>query len=148
MSTVATRPPSADRLALVESQLAAVLETPLRLLPREVRPAALRVWTCHRHLAGMESPVSLAALLAVWIDEHDLHPDDAAAALKRMLAPESVGRHKFASDLTTDLAAEVATAIRRRKLAKDQDERRTPEEREKIRQTADLLAGIGRDPRS
>jgi len=152
--TPATRPPTAERLALAEGQLAAVLETPLRLLPREVRPAALRVWTCHRHLAGMESPVALAALLSVWIDEHGLAPADAATALGRMLAPDRVGLHKFASDLTADLAAEVAETLRRRAKEAEQQRQREQADRDaaaavplKPGHLRAMLAGIGRDPR-
>lgn len=120
---------AADQLALVPGQFKAVLAKPLRLLPAEVRPAALRVWACHRHLAGLESPLPLAALLAVWIGEYGLTADDASDVLGRMLDPECVGRHKFASDLTTTLATEVSQTLKRRRQAVEQARTRAEHER-------------------
>lgn len=123
------RLPTAAQLALVPEQFKAVLAKPLRLLPPAVRPAALRVWACHRHLAGLESPLSLASLVSVWIGEHGLTPDDATEVLDRMLDPECVGRHKFASDLTTALAGEVAAVLKRRRQIEQQARTRAEHEK-------------------
>lgn len=154
--TPAARPPSAAQLALVPEMFKEVLKKPLRLLPPAVRPAALEVWACHRHLKGLESPLPIAGMLAVWIERFDLPADDATAVLKRMLHPEQIGQHKFASDLTSTLAAEVAAVLRRRKHEREQAEQRVAAEREAAEavppdrwppELRDLTRGIGRHPR-
>ncbi len=130
MSDLAARTPTADRLALVPEQFKALLAKPLRLLPPEVRASALRVWVCHRHLSGLDTALPLAGLVSVWVDQHALRPADAAACLDRMCDPEFVGRHKFASDLTASLAAEVAAVLRRRKAEAEQQHHRKQADRD------------------
>jgi hypothetical protein len=155
------RPPSTAQLALVPEMFKEVLKKPLRLLPPAVRPAALEVWACHRHLKGLESPLPLAGMLWVWIERFDLRPGDATAVLQRMLHPEQVGQHKFASDLTSALAAEVANVLRRQKSEAAQAEAQAKAEAmaaeamrldhddpDAPKSLFDFTAGIGRDPRS
>ena len=68
-----------SRLNLSLEEYRAVVKHPLRALPPEVRPAALAVWTCNKHLKGFESALPIAAIFSVWIDRHGLLPEDASA---------------------------------------------------------------------
>lgn len=121
MSDLSKRPDG--RLVPNHANIRAVLSDPFSLLPAPVRPAALRTWTCYRHLTGMESGLSIAALVAVWIDEDGLRSDDACACLSAMLRPEKVGDHKFASDLTASLAAAVGMVLKRRRTEAENEQR-------------------------
>lgn len=144
-----------NRLALTTANLREVLSKPLRVLPPEVRPDAARVWLCYRHLSGMESGLPIATLLSVWIDEHGLHPDDAVACLRKLTAPDAVGGHRFASDLTATLGGLATAAIRDRREAEKR--RREAEADARARREAlpeapaqlkALVADFGREERS
>jgi hypothetical protein len=102
-----------SQIMLTPDSLREVIAHPLRLLPEEVRPEALTLWACHRHLAGLETPMPIASLLSIWLSRDGLEMADAIAACRAMLTVEAVARHKFASDLTTELAQACATAMRR-----------------------------------
>jgi hypothetical protein len=111
-TAIAQRPPGL--VQLTPETLAELTEHPLRMLPAVLRPPTLTLWACHRHLAGLDSPLPLAALLAVWTAQDGLHHDDAQAICRAMVAPAALARHRFASDLTADLAQHVVDAISRR----------------------------------
>ena len=129
MSDLTPRPPD-DRLAFRPDResFKAIIARPFQLLPAEVRPAALRVWTCHRHLTGLETGLSITALVSVWIDEYGLTPADACDCLSSMLSPERVGAHKFASDLTTTLAGLVSARLKQRRQEAEAEARRCDHE--------------------
>lgn len=114
----------AAELALTIPNHAALLQHPLRALPLAVRPDAWRVWICHRHLSGLDSPMAIAGAVKVWMANDGLIEEDAAAALKSLLSPMRMGSFKFASDLMTALAKEVDEAIRRRRIDRETEERR------------------------
>lgn len=115
------------KLAMVDYDQ--VVKTPLRLLPPPLQPPALRLWACHRHLAGMESALSLAGMLSVWISEFGLSVDDAQTVLVGMLDPRKMQHFRFASDLTSSLAAEASRVIeQRKKEAKAERDRKIAED--------------------
>jgi hypothetical protein len=153
-SDIERRKPDKDdaQLAMSMVNYRELLKKPLLALPLEVRQAALCAWAIHRHLPGMESAMSISGAVAVWISQYDLHPDDANAALRAMTAPSKMGTHKFASDLMTDLAAEVSEHIKRRKIIREQEERRKaseealkdPPTQEDFGDLRDLLEGFGK----
>lgn len=123
------------QLRVIPEHYRELIKKPLRALPASVQPAALRLWTMHRHLAGLESPLSIASALSVWIEFHGLEPSDAIKVLDLLTAPGRMASHKFASDLMTAISAEVSTAITRRQQQREAAERRaflhpTPEELE------------------
>ena len=93
----------------------------------QTRKAFLGCWGMHRHLSGMDSPLALASMVAVWIRDWGLAESDAEACLRSMCDPESMQLHKFASDLTTDLANAATRHIKRRAAERAQAERRGPE---------------------
>lgn len=97
-----------------------LLEHPLRALPAEVRPAALLVWTTHRHLKGLESPLSISTTVGLWLAEYGLRSDDAVAILRSMCSPEAMSTAGYTSDLMTLLATKVNAQIR---LRRDEAER-------------------------
>jgi hypothetical protein len=111
------------KLTLSMAHYRDVLKTPLRLLPESVQPAALRLWACHKHLAGLETPLPLAGMISVWITEHNLRDDDAAEILNELMAPDRMQGFKFASELTTTLAALVNSRIRARRAEAENLER-------------------------
>ena len=121
------QPPPAQ-LALSQKNVKAILSKPFRLLPDSVQPAAFRAWCCYRHLPGMESGLPICTLIAVWIDQHGIHPEDAVACLDRLLAPEMVGGMRFASDLTSALGGAVQAAKRERREREELARRRAEEE--------------------
>lgn len=137
-------------LSLAMESFREVLKKPLRLLPESVRPAALRVWTCNRHLVGLETPLALCARLAVWIGDYGLQANDASQLLNEMLSPESSSKHRFASDLLADLAAAVKERIRMRRNQEEAARRR--DEDGGLKQTPRevlnrIYAGIGQMPK-
>lgn len=147
MNTPATRPAAAvaerDRLMIEAANIATILDTPFLLLPAELQVPTMRVWMTHRHLKGMESGVSLAAMLSVWMDEFGLTAADARRALRLMLSPAAIAGHKYSSDLTSHLGDVVEKMIARQEQLKEQAERRTPEDRAKIKMVADMKAEFG-----
>jgi hypothetical protein len=110
-------------LPIVAEHLQELLKTPLLALPPEVRPQALKVWAMNRHLYGLESPLSLAGSIAVWIDEHGLRSEDAVLILKRITHPLRMQEIKKTSDLMSKIAFEAAEAIRNRRLEAEAEER-------------------------
>jgi hypothetical protein len=125
--TLAVRSSESTELVAVdgwEQTRKALVRNPLRAAPQGLQQPIWRLWACHRHLTGLESPLSLAAMFGVWCREYGLTEDDAAAILAGCLSPERMGQFKFASDLITHLAGAAAVAIRRRKVEAEQAARR------------------------
>lgn len=109
----------------------------------DTRKAFLGCWGMHRHLSGMESPLALATMVSVWVRDHGLSEPDAAACLRSMCDPESMAKHKFTSDLVTDLSNMVLMAIRRRNRERAMAELRGPEiSPEERARTAEILKGV------
>ena len=139
-----------EKLSITMGSFRDVLKRPLLLLPESVRPAALRLWTCNRHLAGLETPIALAGRVSLWIEEYGLEPQDAAELLNGMLSPEASEKHRFASDLLADLASSVKERIRFRR--KSNANKQTLENYSNLQPTPrpeidKLLAGIGEMPK-
>lgn len=107
------QPPS--MVLLEPDTLRELTEHPLRMLPNALRGEVLALWAAHRHLVGLESPMSLAAMLSIWMRRSGLLTEDAVLCCRRLLDPEQMQSHRFASDLTTTLATAVAEVIRARK---------------------------------
>lgn len=118
---VTSDPAPKPDLATIRKQVEA---NPLAAAPAAIRHAVWRLWTCHRHLQGMDSSLSLAATVGVWIREFGLRTDDAAAILKSFLAPARMSQFRFGSDLMTALAAEVKRVIDRRREEAETERRR------------------------
>lgn len=120
----------------------AVTANPLVAAPSALQPGIWRLWACHQHL--IPTPLPIAGSLGVWVREHGLHEDDAAAILSRLMHPAKMGSFRFASDLMTELATQATAAIERRKNEAENAARRggqsTPEARDAVRR---LLDGFG-----
>ena len=148
MSRIA-RQPTPDTLALADlDQAKAIMRTPSILVPPEVRPALFECWACHRHLAGLDTPLPIAALVSTWIGRYDLRPDDAIEMLHSIQHPDHCAKHKFASDLTATLAGLVSVRLKQRR-AEAETIRRRDEDEEATRNALPpdvlraMLAGIG-----
>lgn len=144
MSQLAT--PGNGQIMLNLEGFRAAMKKPLRLLPESVRPAALQVWTCNRHLAGLESPLPLAARMSVWIERHGLQADDAADCLNELLAPDSAAKHRFASDLLCELARLANARILRRRSEAEVLKRRQGPSPTKRAEVDRLISGLGSMP--
>lgn len=94
---------------------------PLNAAPAGLRPAVWRVWTVTAHL--FPNPLPLAAAVGLWVRDHGLREDDAAAILTGFCSPTRMGQFRFASDLMTALANAAAEAIRRRKVQAEAQDR-------------------------
>lgn len=116
---LANRKPSSE-LSLTAANMKALLANPSNMIPPEVRPALLECWATHRHLTGMETAFAIAAPMAVWINRHGLHPDDAIAVLLEMQRPENYAKHVFASDLLSSIGGYIANKISFRKSQEQQ----------------------------
>jgi hypothetical protein len=103
---------TAPTLALTPENYRAMLEQPFLILPPEVRPAALKLWTCYRWLPGFDRAFSLAAMLAVWLGDWELTEAGACVALHALTDPARMAEVKFTSDLTTALAAAAQAEIK------------------------------------
>lgn len=108
-------PMKPDHITLTMETYAAILDKPLLALPPQVRPAALLFWMSYKHLSGMESAISIASRISIWIDRHGLLPEDAVKILDNMLAPAEMASHEFASQVLAKLACQVTQVIDRRK---------------------------------
>jgi hypothetical protein len=143
-----------SRLSLSLDDYKAVVKRPLRALPLELRPAALAVWTCNKHLKGFETALPIAAIFSVWIDRHGLTVEDAITVLEGMLSPSKMASFEFASQLMNAMAAEVSAVINRRKKEKEQQlfnarERHRESHKasqEQIEKLKEMSAGIGAMP--
>jgi len=112
------------RLTLTMADYREVIKRPLTVLPEELRPAVLRLWVMHKHLAGMDTPLPIAGALTVWVEEHGLHKDDAVKILDELQSPFRMAEFKFASDLMTALAQSVAAVVTDRKKREAAEDRR------------------------
>jgi hypothetical protein len=122
------------RLSLSMADYGEVIKRPLRILPEELRPAVLRLWVMHKHLAGMDSALPIAGALTVWIEEHGLKTEEAVKIMAMLQSPTKMAEFKFASDLMTALAQTVASTIRDR--YEREESRRRHEEYEAARKRA------------
>jgi hypothetical protein len=102
----------ANRVSL--SDVAEAIKNPLAVLPAPVRPAALRLWLANKHLVGFESALPISVVISHWIDRHKLRESDAEQILDAMMSPGKMQGFKFASDLTTAIAAAVEAVLKRR----------------------------------
>lgn len=84
---------------------------PLTLLPPEVRPAVARLWLCNHHL--LQTALALCSTLRVYLDEQPITTDDVNRICATLLKPAIRAKHKFASDLLSDLSLYVAEAAQR-----------------------------------
>lgn len=117
-----------------------LLEHPLRALPAEVRPAALLLWTTHRHLKGLETPLSISTAVGLWLQDYGLRSDDAVEILRSMCSPDSMANSGFTSDLITGLASRVHLKLRERRGEAARDElKRAEAERNKNNLPADVV---------
>lgn len=105
MNQLATRPGTALRLS--EASYLEALEHPLTVLPAQMRSAVFKLWVSHRFIKDLETSLPITATLAIWIEDWGLHPDDAEAICKRLTNPIRMAKHKWASDLITDMAEEA-----------------------------------------
>lgn len=105
------KPTTDQRLRVIPDNLDAIFKTPMLAVPIPLRPVVAEVWMLHRHLAGMESPLALAAAISVWIDRWGLTQDDLKAVLVGMTHPGQMGNVKFASDLMSNFAHLCARKI-------------------------------------
>lgn len=81
-----------------------LMEHPLKVLPTNCRSAVFKLWACHRHLHGLDSPLSIAVLFHTWIHDFGLKPEDVNSICTGLLSPQHVAQHRFASDLTSKIA--------------------------------------------
>jgi hypothetical protein len=115
---------------------AALKRNPLAAAPPALQQPVWRLWATHRHLAGLESPLSIAAAVGVWVREFGLSEQDAAIILRGFLAPGLMGRFRFASDLMTALAGAAEAAIGLRERAAEAERRAAAPDAEPIDRTA------------
>jgi hypothetical protein len=143
------------RLTISMQDYAAVMKRPLRAIPEELRPAALAVWVCCKHLKGFETAMPIAAVLSIWIDRHGLRIDDASEILMRMVSPERMKGFQYSGQVMAMLASEVSQAIEQRRQQAEQDRRRREQEQYdataiamKPGELSALFAGIGEMPKN
>jgi len=120
-------------------------DNPTMLVPYQARPALARLYAANAHLlAGMKLPLYFR--VREYLDD-GLPLDAVAAVVRQLLAPERQCNHRFASDLFADLAALVADALHRVRVARERSERLGREkaagEPADAGRVRDLLAGIG-----
>lgn len=129
MNGIATKNTGIDRpqLAVTADTIRELLKRPLLALPPELRAEALLVWSTHKHLKGMESPLSLTAAIAVWIERFGLRVDDAKQILADMLAPGAMAKAGYTSDFMTGIAAMVDERIKARRKEGYDSQRRADE---------------------
>lgn len=128
---------------LVEVGDAKAVENPIgSLLPREIRGPVNRLWACYSHL--LPSSLSLASTIRVYIDDHGLSPLDVPAVCQRLLSPDMQARHKFASDLLTNLAYLVGEIVRQRQSDEEAERRarKDEENRQKAAHPAEFIARL------
>jgi hypothetical protein len=77
---------------------------PLSPAPEKLHEDIYRAWLCFRHLAGLDSPLSLAANCGTWVNLHGVPLAAVAQALRAVTHPRRVREVKYASDLLTVLA--------------------------------------------
>lgn len=123
MSNISKRP-NEGRIIVSPESIKAISEHPLRLLPESLRPAVLKLHLMHRHLVGLETALPIATMVSVWIADFGLDESDAAQIVNSLCSPDSISRHKFASDVTTELAQRVKESIARRRRSKELEEMR------------------------
>ena len=111
------------QLAVSPETIRELVKRPLLALPAELRAEALLVWATHKHLKGMESPLSLTSALSIWVDRFGLRVADAKEILAGMLAPGEMAKAGFTSDFMTNLAARVDGVVKHR-AREDAEERR------------------------
>ena len=103
---------------------AALVAKPFAAVPFDCREHALRLWVCHRHLNGLDSGLAIAGPIAVWVGQHGLDPADIAEICDRLTHPSKMAKHKFGSDLVTELATLASAAIEKREQHQRAEERR------------------------
>jgi len=128
------------RTPLSPATFDALLERPLQALPERVRPAAFNLWACNRHLKDFESPLTIAAPLAIWIEHFGLTEADAQKVLTDMLSPKCMKGYEFTSDLVTDLAERAQECIDPGGR-KDREEQSRKREEEMKRNREIIMAG-------
>ena len=116
------------QLAVTPATIQELVKRPLLALPVELRAEALMVWATHKHLKGMESPLSLTAALSVWVERFGLAVGDAKGILAAMLAPGEMAKAGFTSDFMTGLAARVDAVLKQRTREGDDERRRQYDE--------------------
>lgn len=104
-----------QRLKVTPDSVEAIFKQPMVAVPKELRPAAIRVWMLNKHLVGMESPLAIAVSLATWIDEWGLTVADAQDVLRELTHPKNMGDIKFASDLVSRMAEMCGRKMETRK---------------------------------
>lgn len=85
----------------------------LAVLPEGYRKAVGFFWALNSHL--LPTPTPLALRFQIWIQQEGLTEDDCKAILRKLTTPEASAKHRFASDLLTDLATEVDAVTKQRK---------------------------------
>lgn len=113
-----------DVLPLIHSKLEAITQNPWLLVPESVRPQAFRLWMAYRSVPKLESPLAFMPLLAIWIEEDGLNPEDAAACLAAMTRPACTAKIEYASQFTAMLGGLVDEAIKARRKAEAEAEKR------------------------
>ncbi len=145
-----TKPESIpDQLELTMQTFQDVTKKPLRLLPPELRHEAFKVWNMNRLRFGMDTPLTLSAVLAIWITDHGLTVEDAKNILKQSTHPSCMVNIKNSQDLVTEMAKLAARAIDSRARLKNQEETQR-QQREQMQQraspeTLDMLRKMTRD---
>lgn len=122
------------------SNWAAIAKTadanPMLILPEPVRAAVGKLWMCNSHL--FPSGLPLCSTIRVYLDAGTLEHTDIDALVDRLLTPEHRRRHKFASDLLTDLADLLLVIPAERKKA----ERAMAQSDAMRRWEAEAVAGV------
>lgn len=99
-----------------------LIERPLLALPAEIRPAALLLWTLHKHLKGLESPLPIATAVGLWVSDYGLSVADAVEILRDMCSPAAMAKAEFTSDLITTLALRTHNRLRDRRIEAERAE--------------------------
>lgn len=127
----------ADQLELTMQTFHDVTKKPLRLLPPELRHEAFKVWNMNKLRFGMDTPLTLSAVLAIWITDHGLTVEDAKTILKQSTHPACMMNIKNSHDLVTEMAKLATRAIDARARIKSAEEsQRKRQEQEDINQRA------------
>jgi hypothetical protein len=115
---------SPDVIELTPDNLTALMQHPLRAVPRELRPAVWNVWVQQQHL--FPAPLSISAAIASDL-ARGLTIADAAVILDAMTHPEERAKFKFATDFSTEMARRIGIALKQREKETKAAELRGPE---------------------
>jgi hypothetical protein len=111
-----------DANSITPEKLKEWVESPLKQLPIEWRPAVWEFWSLWNHL--LPSQLTLCSRLRIWRTKHDLTLDQLRIIFDKLNHPGRVREMKFASDLLASLANEVFSALEAKRILTEQEQRR------------------------